>query len=220
MLHFPHEVSVSWSDIIQMEQEKEGSHCLESGCLRSTWATGDITKGSFPQLCTPYQSLYERTDKGESNKGWTFLICARLADAARYGTSKLKSKSQCRPLPFDSDCTGGMRHIDKSADHDFSFFIFMVISLCFTKALDQGGGFNIHWHWSSGTVISINGRSISHMGWLKPPETCYLCGRVYELRNWMYIACCCRRIPCSVRSEPPPADLVPWELPPAQTEDR
>lgn len=77
-------------------------------------------------------------------------------------------------------------------------FIFMVISHCPTKALDQEGSFNIYRHWSSGTVISINGRSISHMGWLKSPETCYLCGRLYELCNWMYIARCCRRIPpCS-----------------------
>lgn len=97
--------------------------------------------------------------------------------------------------------------------------IFMVISHRFTKAPDQEGGFNIYWHWSLGTVISINGRSISHMGWLKSPETCYLCGRLYELRNWMYIACCCRRIPRSASAEPLLADSVPWELHSTQTED-
>lgn len=79
-------------------------------------------RAGFHHSACPIRAFMKKGTKGKSNKGWTFLISVHLADAGRYGTSKLKSESQCRPLPSDSDSTTGMQRIDKSADHDFHFY--------------------------------------------------------------------------------------------------
>lgn len=89
---------------------------------KGKWATRDITEGWLPQLCIPCRSLYEKKTKGESNKGWTFLISLHLADVQRYGSSELKSESQCRPLPYNSSSITGMWCNDKKANHDFHFY--------------------------------------------------------------------------------------------------